>query len=171
MGKVSLLKNDHDVQDMPEQKMYPHRLLVLCIPLPGSPAGLPWTGSPCDTSADLPPWSRFSRSVSPLPLSHVVSSCALPNIHPLSPPRTPCPVTVPSVAPGRRYPLPSPVARRPSPVCHLRLGPPLLAWGQTMPNIFPKLVRRPNLSNRTARIINSPWSHRGSDNVTVSLSA
>ena len=72
--------------------------LVLGIPPPGSSAGLCWPGSPCDTSADFPPWPRFFSSVSPLPLAHSVSSCAPPNTQLQSPPHTPCNVPVPSVA-------------------------------------------------------------------------
>ena len=53
------------------------------------------------------PWTRLSKSISTLPLAHVVSSCALPSIQPPSPPRTPCTAPVPPATPGRKVPLPS----------------------------------------------------------------
>ena len=85
-------------------------------------AGIPWPGSPCSTSADLPPWPRFSSSISPLPLAHSVSSCSPPMILPPSPTCTPCTSPVPSAALGRRFPLLSPAARTPPPTVSLPPG-------------------------------------------------
>ena len=96
--------------------------LVLVITLPGSSAVLPWPGRPCYTSAALPPWPTFSRSVSLLPLANAVSSCSPPKIHPPYPPHTPCTLPVPSVPPGKRVPLPSSVTCTPPPTESLPPG-------------------------------------------------
>ena len=89
--------------------------LVLGITKTGSPAGLPWPVMPCGTSAVLPLWLRLSNSISPLPIAHVVSSCALPSIQPPYPPYTTSTAPVTSAAPGRKFLLPSSVARTPPP--------------------------------------------------------
>ena len=83
------------------------------FPPPSSSTGLPCPGRPYGTSLDLPLWPRFSRSISPLPLSHAVSSCAPPMILPPYPPRTPCTAPVPSAYPGRWVSLPPSVAHTP----------------------------------------------------------
>ena len=43
------------------------------------------------------------------------------------------------------------------------------AWHrrQTMPNVLPKLVRRPTLSNRPTKVLKNPWSHCGSNDATI----
>ena len=87
--------------------------LVPGLPQPVRSAGLPWTGSPCGTSAVLPPWPWLSNSISTLPLAHVVSSCTLPPIHTPSTPCTPCTAPVPSADPVRKVPLPSSATHTP----------------------------------------------------------
>ena len=76
-------------------------LLVLGLSPPGSSAGLPWPGRPCDMYTALPPCPRCSNSVAPLPLAHVDSSGEPPHISPPSPPRPPCTGPVPSIDPCR----------------------------------------------------------------------
>ena len=38
---------------------------------------------------------------------------------------------------------------------------------QTMPTVFPKLFRRPTLSNRPIKVLKVPWSHHRSDDATI----
>ena len=48
-----------------------------------------------------------------------------------------------------------------------------ITWNgrKTIQTVFPKLVRTTTLSNRPTRLLNTPWSHRGSGDATIPWSA
>ena len=88
-------------------------LLVPDSPKPGSFIVLPHLGRLSGTSAVPHLGSRLPNYVYPMPLAHLVSSCAPPSIQVPYPPRTPYNVPVPSVTPVKTGPLPSSVPHTP----------------------------------------------------------